>query len=415
MTLEQIRQRKSEIKKRNSEIEEVLQRFAKGEEVEGIKFEDLENESTELRSEMGRLKAQELSIMNSADFTRGGMPTTKTETSNVFANKVEMIRSEQYRSEFQEYIRSGRVGELLKRANATTLTTDTTAVIVPTTITSQLFVTNQQAGTLYDLVTKTNYPFGVEYPLSDSAFELTWLAENSTSDTKKGESTTKISFTGYKAQIQFAISYETTIKALPDFEKAMIQKMQEGIRLSFDKIILNGTGTGQPKGILSESIYTKAVQFNDTNISTYDAQLSAFAKIPLAKKGKSVLVINNTDWLNYLVGIKDSNDRVVAFDTVGFGGMPQATFMGRPVIVLENQGLKNYASITGSATASATTCFGFWGVLSDYQINMNSEIRMRKYIKEETDEEVTKMTLLADGKCVNLTSFVPLCKKANAA
>lgn len=412
-TLQEIRNRISEIRTRSNEIDAVMTRFAAGENVEGVDFESLSTEATNLRNESVALRAEETKLLNSANFNERSavVPTVVEDKSTNLYDSME------YRKQFQEYMRSGKIGELLKRADATTTQADATAVIIPTTITSQLFVTDQQAGTIFDRVTKTNYKFGVEYPISASTFKLSWLAERSTADKNKGESKTKISFVGYKGQIQYAISYEANITTLPDFEKAMAQKMLEGIRLSFDEVIIAGDGVGKPKGILSEGVYTAAntAQFNAENISSYQDHLKAFAKLPLSKKGKAVLVINNTDWLSYLVGIKDNNDRVVAFDTVGFGGMPQPVFMGRPVVVLEDQGLSTFDAITGAATASKTTCFGFWAVLEDYYLNMNDNMTTRKYIDEATDDLVTKTTLLADGKMISTKSIVTLTKKAASA
>ncbi len=412
MTLEQIRAAIAEKQQRRNALKDMFTRFAAGETVEGLNgetFEERSKENADLNNDILRLRAQEQTLINSADFTRSGTVVVKDK--EVITEK-NMLGSEEYRNQFQEYIRSGAVGSLLKTRATVTQTGDVTAVIVPTTITSQLFVTNQQAGTLFDRVTKTNYQFGVEYPLSDSSFELEWLAESTTASTSKGESKTKISFTGFKGQIKFAISLEAETFTLPDFEKAITSKIQEGIRLSFDKVILNGTGVGQPKGILSEEVYDKAASFTDATVDTYKAHLAAYSNIPLAKQAKSVLVINKTDWLNHLVGIKDNNDRVVAFDTVGFGGMPTSVFMGRPVIQLEDQGLSTYAGATAGAAAKGS-CFGLWVVLEDYTINMNKNITMRKYIDEATDDIVTKYTLIADGKTVNKTSIVPLCKASS--
>ena len=45
------------------------------------------------------------------------------------------------------------------------------------------------------------------------------------------------------------------------------------------------------------------------------------------------------------------------------------------------------------------------GDLSDYILNSNLQITMKKYVDEDTDDTIHKATMLADGKLASKDSF----------
>lgn len=414
MTLKEIQERKAEIAKRMIAINEIATRASAGEEVKE-NIEELNQETDKLIAERDNLNLQELNVRSSIKFDdEAKMPSQRAAADQ----KKEALtpNSETYRKEFMDFVLRGKVGENLRKMNtrddAFTVTSDVTTVIVPTVITEQLFKTNKVAGTLFERVRKTAYPFGVKVKTSATEFEIEWVAERNTSTTKKG-ATTEVTFTAFKGLIKFAQSLEVNVTTLPEFEQAMQARMLEGAINSFDKAIVAGLGSdsNQPTGILVDASYTatKSHKFTDATISDHAEWLKAFAKVPLKKKPTTVLVINDNDWLTKIVGMKDETGRVVAFETTGFNGLPQRVFLGRPVITLEGQGLNDYDSISAAA-GSATTSFAFFATLEDYYMNINKAMSVRKYIDEDTDDIITKLSLLADGKLVDVTGAIPCYK-----
>ena len=63
-------------------------------------------------------------------------------------------------------------------------------------------------------------------------------------------------------------------------------------------------------------------------------------------------------------------------------------------------------------SVEAGKAFAFAFNMSDYVLNTNYDIGVRRYFDENTDENITKATLIADGKVVNADSLVLLVKKA---
>lgn len=410
-TIEEIQIELAKINARNKEIGELSSRAAQGEVIEGYDSEALNKEVDLNLENRAKLEAEVLAIRSSIKEFEPVVKKQKEEGEKV--RKMSKYDSLEYRNAFMNFILTGEKNEILKREDAFTVQSDVATVIVPTVITSQLFKKDTNVGALYDVVNKTSYPFGMNVKVSSTEFEIEWVAERNTTEKKKA-TTNEINFTGFKGLIKFAQSFETTIRTLPEFEAAMLEKMKDGARKSFDKAIVLGAGTTAPKGFLRDGVYTgagaKAVKVTDATVSDYKTWISILAKAPL---GKNVtLVINNSDWLTYILGMTNEIGTPIAVERAGVNGMPNRTFLGRKVIVLENQSLPTYAEVSGNATASVATAFAAFVDLNDYYLNLNKDMTMRKYIDEDTDDVISKLIVMADGKMADITSIVPVCKGA---
>lgn len=411
MTTKEIQERQAEINTRLNAIEQIATR-AKTEKVD----EDLDKltiETENLIEEKRKLDAEMLAIRSSVSEFKPIIKEEENEKKE-FRTMKNIYSSVEYREAFQDYILSGnnsKVKEIMKRADAVTVTSDVQSVIVPTTITSQLFKSFKNAGALYDAVTKTAYTAGMNIKTLNADLEIDWVAERTTSDKKKA-TTGYVTFSAFKGLIKFAESFETSVEALPEFEQAVYEKMREGMRKSFDKAIVNGTGVGQPKGILSESIYTtQSVIMTNKNVATYKAWNDAIGKIPMDKKGSVTLVMNEVDWNANILGMIDGNGKPIAVEDI-LDGETRRKFMGHPVILLEKQGLPTFEAVTGSSTASKSNAFAFFADLKDYWLNMNKNVQIKDYIDEDTDDRVKKLILLADGKMIDTSSILVICKGA---
>lgn len=298
----------------------------------------------------------------------------------------------------------------LLRANASTTTTDAASVIIPTTITAYLWKTNPYAGSIFARVTKTNHPFGVNIPKASFSAKISWPGENKTADRSKA-TTGSLSFTGFKAQIQIAISLEAHVESLEGFESAFGEQLVQAFAEGYDEVIVAGDGSGKPTGILTTD-YTKAktVLAKSADIEDYAFWLKAYAQIPRKEQAKATLHINKVDWQAHILGMKDNTGKVIALETIGFGGELVYTFCGKPVCIMEDQGLAPFDSITGAAKASKATAFAYFFDDSKYIFNSNMQLTLRQYIDESTDEIVRKATSICDGKVVEDDSLLIVCR-----
>lgn len=67
-----------------------------------------------------------------------------------------------------------------------------------------------------------------------------------------------------------------------------------------------------------------------------------------------------------------------------------------------------------AASLTAGTVFGFLFNFKDYVLNTNYAMGVKKYEDNDTDDQVTKGIMLADGKVVDKNSLVTLKKIASA-
>lgn len=410
MLLAEIIARQAEINKRFAEINA----RSKQEDVSTEELTALADEAEQLRNEQNGLLRQRARLLSETPNDNGAQPVI--ERSEPTAEEPEDIYNTlEYRKAFMDYVMRGQDNPILHKRDAsttgTTVTTDATAIIIPTLITDKLLETNPNAGSIYARVTKTAYPAGLTIPKELVKPKLRWVAENVNGTKDKAAVNGTIIFSGFKFEVKVGISFELQIRGLAGFEAAVVKKMQEALAEGFDEAIVVGSGSGSPTGIITGANYsTNAVKMNNKQIGDYAYWMQIYANIPLKKQSKVQLHINKTDWLSYVLGMKNNEGKVIALETMGFGGKPVYTFMGQEVVLMEDQGLKTFDTVTGNATASAQTAFAYFYVDEDYWFNLNSAPALKNYTDNDTDEKVQKIVGLADGKSTDDSSLIVICR-----
>lgn len=411
MTLQQILARMAEINTRMAAINAE----ASNPDTPTERLAALNTETDALVAERSELTRKSLQLRATVQEPQ---PVVADPVAPVAERSEDITSTVEYRRAFMNYVLRHEDNEILHRADSGITKANITSVIVPAVITDKLFESNEFAGSIFARVTKTNFATGISIPTSSFKPTLSWVAENGKSD-RQGASTGEIVFNGYKGEIRVAISLESSVMSLDRFEEKLNAKILEGCSEGFDKAIVAGTGSGQPKGILTDGTYSgsgaNAYGLNNKTVSDYAEWVKLFAKIPQKKKSKAHLHINAVDWYGKIFGMKDENGRVVALDTVGFGGTMVPTFMGRPVVLMEDQGLATFDEITGSATKSKSTAFAYFFDDADYYFNSNLQLRLKEYTDEETDEIIHKATVIADGKPVDKKSLIIVCRDVDAS
>ena len=102
------------------------------------------------------------------------------------------------------------------------------------------------------LITKTSYKAGVEIPTSSVKPVATWVSEGAGSDRQK-KATGKITFSYFKLRCEISMSMEVGTMALSAFEAKFVENVAKAMTYAVENAVINGTGTGQPKGILAET------------------------------------------------------------------------------------------------------------------------------------------------------------------
>lgn len=303
---------------------------------------------------------------------------------------TDMYNSVEYRRAFMNNVLKGTpIPERFINADANTKTTDVGSVI-PTTILEKIVEKMESTGMILPLVTKTAYQGGLSVPTSTVKPVATWTAEGSGSDKQK-KTTGSIVFSYYKLRCAVSISFEVSVVTLGVFETTLIKNIAEAMTKALEQSIISGTGVGQPKGILTESPATG--QAIETEKIDYALLTNAEGALPLAYENGAVWVMAKKTFMNF-IGMADNAGQPIARINYGIADRPERVLLGRTVVC------NDYMPAEGP--------MAFLFNFSDYILNTNYNITVKRYDDNETDDQVTKAIMLVDGKVVDKNSLVTI-------
>ena len=339
--------------------------------------EELEEESRSLLAKKDELsetlkklerkeerKSMAEKINNGLEVATNVTPVAKEETRNVYSTL-------EYRQAFMDFVLTGKE----MRGNATTKTTDIGSVI-PTTIMNKIYEEIKKYGKVYEKITKTNFKGGLSIPTSSAKPTASWKAEGSVADKQK-KGTSSIVFGYYKLQVRVAISLEAETVSLEVFEQTVADNITEAMIVALEKAVFVGTGSGQPKGIITD------VEATEVQAIDYEELVDIEAGVDEAYEDTAEYYMSKASFAD-VIGLVDDDGQPIARTSLGLDGKPEKSILGRKVNIVP-------ADYLG----------GKWAViadLKDYILNSNLQMTFKKYFDEDTDEFIQKCTLIADGK-----------------
>jgi HK97 family phage major capsid protein len=346
-----------------------------------------------------------VNIMTANVNVPGGQPVASVNMGGA-ATETDVYDSMEYRKAFMNYVMNGaKIPANLQNTDASTKTGDVGSVI-PTTIMQKIVEKMESTGMILPLVTKTSYPAGVTIPTSSVKPVASWVAEGTTSDKQK-KPTGTITFTHFKLRCAVSMSLETSVMTLGIFETALINSVAEAMAKAPEQSILTGDGTTQPKGILTETVVEgQNVDIAASADPTYSTLTDAEAALPLAYESKAVWCMTKKTFMKF-IGMVDSSKQPIARVNYGINGRPERTLLGRTVV------LNDYMTSLG-ATITKDTVVAFLFNFEDYVLNTNYAVTVKRYEDNDTEDQVTKAIMLADGKVVDKNSLVTVTKKFTA-
>lgn len=331
-----------------------------------------------------------------------GGKENKMENKNV--SRSELLNSTEYRTAFMRNVLAGEaIPEKFRNADANTKTSDVSAVI-PTTIMQKIVEKLESHGEILSLVTKTSYPGGLTVPTSSAKPTASWVTEGSGSDKQK-KSTGSITFSYYKLRCAISVSLEVDVVSLDFFENVFVNQVTEAMIAALETAIINGTGSGQPKGILKETVVTgQNVDIAKTGSITYKTLWDMKKAVPSGYRDKVRWFMNYSTFCD-IMGLTDNAGQPIARINYGLSGGAQASLIGTPVTFSDD--ISAY-----EAAPTADTVVAFLFNPSDYILNTNYAMTVKQYEDNDTENKITKAVMLADGKTVDKNSLVTLTKKS---
>lgn len=379
---------------------------ARGAELTAEQIAAFNNEVNTLKTERAGLQAaaeQRASLLSSiaegrtaATSVRGFPTPSPAAPAGEHRSEVDALDSLEYRRAFMAYALRGTAIPAEFRADAITKTSDVGAAI-PTTVLNQIIDKMEAVGMILPLVTRTAYKGGVSIPNSSVKPVATWVAEGAGSDKQK-KATGSITFAYHKLRCAVAVSLEVDTMALSAFEATLINNVVEAMTKAAEQAIVSGSGTGQPKGILTET--APSGQALTSAAPSYADLINAEGALPQAYENGAVWCMSKKTFMQFF-GLTDETGQPIGRVNYGISGKPERFLLGRPVIVCD------YVTSYASGMADATV-FAFLFNFKDYVLNTNYAMTVKKYEDNDTDDMVTKAIMLVDGKVVDKNSLVTI-------
>ncbi|MBE6068842.1 MAG: phage major capsid protein [Clostridium lundense] len=310
----------------------------------------------------------------------------------------------EYRKAFMNYVTKGTpiAGEF-KNAVGPTKTGDV-GEMIPETVLSRIIEKIEATGMILPLVTRTSYKGGLTIPTSTVKPVATWVAEGVTSEKQK-KTTGSITFAYHKLRCAISNSLEVDVMALPVFETTFVNNVVEAMTKALEQSIINGDGVGKPKGILAETVAVgQNVEVAAAKSVDYKTLIKAEQALPLAYENGAVWFMTKKTFMEF-VGMTDLNGQPIARVNYGIDGKADRTLLGRRVVL--NDYMDSYAD-----TVASDTVVAFLFDPSDYVLNTNLNVTIKRYEDNETDDMVTKALMLVDGKVIIKDSLVTITKKS---
>lgn len=335
----------------------------------------------------------------------GGIIVDKLDP-NKAAEPVDIFDTAEYKNAFMRHVTNGAaLPEKFVNVDANTKTSDV-GTVIPTTTMQKIVEKMESIGMILPLVTRTSYKGGLAVPTSTVKPVATWVAEGAGSDKQK-KTTGSIVFSYYKLRCAISMSLETTVVTYPMFEAQFVQNVADAMVKAQEQAIISGDGSGKPKGILAETVVAgQNVDIAKANSITYADLCAAEAALPQAYDGGAVWCMTKKTFMTQIVGLLDSNKQPVARTNYGIAGKPEYAILGRPVKLIGDY-MDSYV-----AAPATDSIVAFMFNFSDYILNTNYGVTVKRYTDEDTDDEIMKAVALVDGKVVDKNSLVTITKKS---
>lgn len=297
----------------------------------------------------------------------------------------------EYRKAFMEYILRGTpLPSKFIEARAAELTTvGDIGAVIPTTILNRVIETITTEGKITSRVTQTAYQGGVSIPISEVNPVATWIGENKVSDDQKAKMSAKITFGYYLLEARIAVGLISATVSLPIFENTIVTQLNKAMLRALDTAILNGTGTDQPKGVLTYTLPTTQIAtMSASTIGTVAAWAAVEAKIPEDVEDTGIYLMHKSTWELYLNGMVDKNGQKIGLGKINERG--QKILNGREVLTTNK--------LPAFDTAKADDVFAVVVDLAQYLINSNLAMYYKKYFDDNTNKWIHKGIMIADGQ-----------------
>lgn len=195
-----------------------------------------------------------------------------------------------------------------KRANEFSTSTNSAAVI-PTTTLDEIVKKARKQGGLMSECRAFAIPSKIAVPIGTPASRAAWHVEGEEAESQKVNPTSVI-FDSNEILKIFSISAKVQTMSISAFESYLTDELEACVMETIDDALINGTGSGQGKGLMS-------ITWNDSNSVTTSINITykdVIAAVALLNRGYAngaKFAMNNKTLWNVFYGMVDVNKRPI--------------------------------------------------------------------------------------------------------
>lgn len=321
---------------------------------------------------------------------------------------VDAYDTKEYRTAFMEYMCRGTA--IPAELRATTTTADASAVI-PTTVLNEIIQQMDTYGSIWNKVRKINVQGGVEIPILSVKPTAQWITETQSSPDKKISVNTNIKFSYYGLECKVAQTILVNVVSLAMFENLFATLVVEAMIRALEEAIVNGSGAGQPMGIVNDTRIPEAnvITMTEAQFSKWNEwKKRVFAKMAKAYRS-GIFIMAQSTWDGYIDGMVDTTGQPIGRVNYGIAdGGENYRFGGKTVETVEPTLVKDFE------TAEAGDVVAIFVNLNDYIVNTNMQITTTRWIDNDGNEIKNKALMICDGKLADPNGVLIIKKAANS-
>jgi HK97 family phage major capsid protein len=318
-----IEKRLAEIKERKVEIRKLLE---SGEKVDLEKINEelrqLEEEEKELRRRLeiaqgiqdGTVQARTISVIGQAE------KRDKT--------IEEILASPEYRSAYLKRLQGKELTEAEKRALTTA--SNSAGAAVPTRTLNMIIDKMRQTSALFPRINVSYVPGNLSIVVANAKNAATWKSEG-VDGTPADDTVVSIQLTGYELIKLVEMSAAAEAMTIDAFEQYITSEIGRQMAIAVENAILNGSGTGEPTGILTGITWDTTNSHSYATAISYDDIVDGLALLPTMYHNNAVFVMNRKMLFSGIRKIKAQDGQPI------FTYNPQdraaMTILGYPVIL----------------------------------------------------------------------------------
>lgn len=292
----------------------------------------IDAEGTDLKAlneELEALKTEETELRSKIELAE----KMKTETIKVEERKVETkmeeklftVESQEYRSAYLKELMGQKLDEVEQRA----LTTTNAAGAVPTQTMNRIIDKLVQTSVLFGKVAVSYIAGNVSFVVADAKNDAAWKAEGA-AGTAADDTVKTVTLAGYELIKLVEISAAAKAMTIDAFESYIVAEIGRKMGIALENAILNGTGTGQPTGLLAAGQITTTGTFTKAAM-TYTDIVNMLAMLPTMYHTNAVVVMNRELFFKEVAGLVDGSKKPIVVQD------PQSPLkfnvLGYPVII----------------------------------------------------------------------------------